>query len=102
MNDQLTNMWNDALEQINDSLGENFIFRGTGYTGIINDVDFTAAFGGDALNPTLGNTIVLAVTAVDEAPEIGELVHVRGKRGKIAGVSSDEISYTLTVVTSDK
>ncbi len=102
MNDEFTDLWADALDELNDTLGEEFTFRGATWTGVINDLEYTSAFGTDALQPKLGNIIIIPITSLDSAPAVGELLLVRGKRAKIETVKTDEVCYEIVCVTSDK
>lgn len=79
-------------------LGSCFVYNGTTYTGIINDVEIVSTLLSGGQLEGLATVIVVEKVQLPVAPAVGKLLKANGKTLRVEKVRTDEISHELTCV----
>jgi len=89
-----------ALDEASELIGECFTYKGTSYTGVINEVEFEDVLMSGGLFQKLGAIIIVSRTRLTTKPNVGETIKIDGLEMRIERVKSDETSFELICITA--
>jgi hypothetical protein len=102
MSNAFQHFHDEALSAVILLLGSPFIYKGSTYQGIINDIELSNALEEGGFVESLSSIVVLPRTAIATPPKAGETMTIGGKKARIESVRQDEVAFEIHVKTAKK